>query len=379
MRVAGLAKVEVPGIENVDVTKEVPGHMAYRTNIPKLLRKMDWAVTSDEFNEIEDPDPDNHEKRQRELINEIEEARAELEAKPEKRRFGIFRRNQQRAKKKNWETYDETSQAGDAERQGDPNGPLFDVDAIRREAIELAAEGIEIKQLESTMPPMKIDSSALTPPMRSPETNGSRAVGPALRSSDSKSQPASPTTAGLGFTKSDLQPSPLRRNTSDYDHTSGPRNSYFNDNDYSSPSDQLSFAHDDVQLSFEVSHDRPPSLPPKPIAGTSRSPSPRSTAGFGTPASRYGSTPNLVAPPTLAASSTISLPPNPSYHPSRSASPSRTHLPLRDVNEHKSQRNDDPQPNHKLGDASEPGYNSNPWADDDDDFGHEQEVSMTFA
>ena len=75
MRVAGLAPVQIPTIENVNVTELVPGHMAYRAAMPKLLREVGWLVESDEFAEIEDPDPENHEVRQRELINEIEEAR----------------------------------------------------------------------------------------------------------------------------------------------------------------------------------------------------------------------------------------------------------------------------------------------------------------
>ena len=84
MRVAGLAPVLVSGVENINVTDLVPGHMAYRAAMPRLLREVGWIVESDEFTEIEDPDPENHEKRQRELINEIEEARKELEKKPEK-------------------------------------------------------------------------------------------------------------------------------------------------------------------------------------------------------------------------------------------------------------------------------------------------------
>jgi pimeloyl-ACP methyl ester carboxylesterase len=55
-RVAGLAEVtEIPGVENVDVTDLVNGHMAYRTAIPKLLERVGWEITSDEFSEIEDP------------------------------------------------------------------------------------------------------------------------------------------------------------------------------------------------------------------------------------------------------------------------------------------------------------------------------------
>ena len=164
MRIAGLAPVmEIPGLENIDVTQLVNGHMAYRAAMPRLLREVGWEVESDEFTEIEDPDPENHEKRQRELIREIDEARKEAETKPEKRRFGFFKRGKL-AEKKRWETYD------DSMREGDHNGEcnadngagnvLFDIEAIKA---ELASEQIEVRQLESTLPPMKINLNGDTP------------------------------------------------------------------------------------------------------------------------------------------------------------------------------------------------------------------------
>lgn len=169
-RVAGLKAVEnVPGLENLDVTELVQGHMAYRAAMPRLLRHVGWEVESDEFDEIIDPDPENHEARQRELIKEIEDARKEAE-KPEKKRFGFFKRGKP-ADKKNWETYDEKMGAG----KGDINESherknsrvLFDIEAIKR---ELASEAIEVKQLESTLPPMQIDLSG---PKRTTEINSS--------------------------------------------------------------------------------------------------------------------------------------------------------------------------------------------------------------
>lgn len=165
MRVAGLAPVEVPGIENINVTELVPGHMAYRTAMPKLLREVGWIVESDEFTEIEDPDPDNHETRQRELINEIEEARKEIEKKQEKKGWSFWR--QKKAAKKDWEVYDEHSQKA-VDKNGDTaeiaeNPVIFDIDAIRKEVATLSAEGIEVKEIESTLPPMKIDMAATSP------------------------------------------------------------------------------------------------------------------------------------------------------------------------------------------------------------------------
>ena len=164
MRVSGLAPVEgIPGIENFDLTALVNGHMDYRAAMPRILREVGWEVLEDEFAEIEDPDPDNHAERQRELIREIDEARREAELKPEKKRFGLFKRGKM-AEKKAWETYDvdrastlhESTDAGSA-----PGAVLFDIEAIRA---ELASEAIEIKQLESTLPPMKLD---LNPPTES--------------------------------------------------------------------------------------------------------------------------------------------------------------------------------------------------------------------
>ncbi|KAF2118467.1 hypothetical protein BDV96DRAFT_643713 [Lophiotrema nucula] len=172
MRVAGLAPInEVPGIENFNVTELVPGHMAYRAAMPKLMREVGWIVECDEFAEIEDPDPENHEARQRELINEIEDARKELEKKQEKKGFSFWRKKKQT--KKDWEVYDENSQKGglkDADGNPIESPVMFDIDAIRAEVAALAAEGmepIEIKEIKSTLPPMKIDLSQTSPLLHS--------------------------------------------------------------------------------------------------------------------------------------------------------------------------------------------------------------------
>jgi hypothetical protein len=178
MRVAGLAPVlDVPGLENLDVTALVNGHMAYRAAMPKLLREVGWEVESDEFTEIEDPDPDNHEKRQRALIREIDEARKEAETKPGKRRFGFFKRGKL-AEKKGWETYDPSAARPGHSRTGSENslgegGVLFDIDAIRR---ELESEMIEVRELDSTLPPMQIS----TKPNGDPVASGQPSVAAVL-------------------------------------------------------------------------------------------------------------------------------------------------------------------------------------------------------
>ena len=141
------------------MTVFVAGHMAYRAAMPRLLRHVGWEVESDEFVEISDPDPDNHEGRQRELIREIEDARKEAQEKPEKRRFGFFKRGKL-AEKKSWEMYDEKMGEAAAPKHGGPESPgkgvLFDIEAIKR---ELESEQMEVRQLESTLPPMRIELS----------------------------------------------------------------------------------------------------------------------------------------------------------------------------------------------------------------------------
>ncbi|OAQ99596.1 hypothetical protein LLEC1_07502 [Akanthomyces lecanii] len=186
-KVAGLGPIEdCPWIENMDVTEMVAGHMEYRKAMPVLLRKCGWTVTSDEFSEIEDPDPENHGERQRELINEIEEARKELE-KEEKAsnskssRFGIFSRKK-KTDREEWEVYEETAAAeaakngndGAAGKASSNTGVLFDIDAIRAELANEAnyrepdPEVLQIKEIKSTLPPMKLDIPATMVPLSGP-------------------------------------------------------------------------------------------------------------------------------------------------------------------------------------------------------------------
>jgi hypothetical protein len=198
-KVAGLSAVETPGIENVDVTALVPGHMSYRVKMPILLRHVGWEVESDEFTEIEDADPDNHEKRQRELINEIEEARRLMDEKPEKKGFLARFGRKKAPAKKNWETYDDTSSKAlpnDDTKGKEPDAQalqnadlMFDVDAIRREALALATKNpsdieeikshMQIREIQTTLPPMRIVSSPASPPPSKPASVASRPGTPA--------------------------------------------------------------------------------------------------------------------------------------------------------------------------------------------------------
>ncbi|KAK4099755.1 DUF726-domain-containing protein [Parathielavia hyrcaniae] len=184
-RVAGLAPIEdVPGLENMDVSEFVVGHMDYRHAMPRLLRECGWLVESDEFSEIEDPDPDNYQERQRELITEIEEARRELEKEGGKGTkggaFGFFKRKKA-PQKQEWEVYEDSLKAGSKsgrteDKEGNNHGVLFDVDAIRAEIAKesgnkketnnnssnnnLEEELLQVREIKSTLPPIKLELSS---------------------------------------------------------------------------------------------------------------------------------------------------------------------------------------------------------------------------
>ncbi|KAI1494713.1 hypothetical protein F5X96DRAFT_665608 [Biscogniauxia mediterranea] len=166
-RVSGLTAVnEVPGIENIDCTEFVAGHMDYRRAMPRLLRECGWVVESDEFGEIEDPDPDQHRERQRELINEIEEARKELEKEGQQQKkggWGIFGRKK-KGQRQDWEVYEDSKgveRSGKTEdKEGNNHGVLFDVDAIRAELAK--DEELQVREIASTLPPMKLEMPAAT-------------------------------------------------------------------------------------------------------------------------------------------------------------------------------------------------------------------------
>ncbi|ORY09448.1 hypothetical protein BCR34DRAFT_487251 [Clohesyomyces aquaticus] len=255
MRVAGLAPVEVLGIENINVTELVPGHMAYRAAMPRLLREVGWSVESDEFTEIEDPDPEKHEERQRELINEIEEARKELEKKPEKKGFSFWRKK--KAEKKEWEVYDENSKAPmGKEGESSTEGPvLFDIDALRAEVAALSYDAIEIKEIKSTLPPMKIDMGAASPkPATSPKPPSS------LRETKSYNDSLNPIPPVLNASSSNLS------THSNGAHSNHSQNSPSKFEEYDENEDA------GMTMTFDTSFKEPPSK--LPVIPPSKSPVP---------------------------------------------------------------------------------------------------------
>jgi hypothetical protein len=304
--------------------------MAYRAAMPRLLREAGWLVESDEFTEIEDPDPENHEQRQRELIDDIEEARRELEkknAEKEKRGSKLSWWRKKKGDKKEWEVYDELSQQHKPiDKNADPariaeNPVMFDIDAIRKEVAALAAEGngkdpvpeFEIKEIKSTLPPMKIDMSAAQPgpygSLRETKSyNDSLGVPSVTKASSTSNLPATNDTHN-GQTKGGWD---------EYDEFDDPGSAH-------------------MTMTFDSSFREP--APSAPL----------SKSGYGTPEKSAWDA-------------------QPSWNDASERPPLRsaTTMPLSSG-----------LPTGMNGAAANPGYNA--WADDDDDeFGKEKEVKMSF-
>ncbi|KAJ4372354.1 hypothetical protein N0V83_004128 [Neocucurbitaria cava] len=367
MGVSGLAPVQVPTIENVNVTDLVPGHMAYRAAMPKLLREVGWIVESDEFTEIEDPDPENHEKRQRELINEIEEARKELEkktAEKEKKGGKLSWWKKKKADKKEWEVYDEKSLAEQhktIDKDADPakiaeNPIMFDIDAIRREVASLAAESkeynaeaeFEIKEIKSTLPPMKIDMS--TVPQTSPRSN--------LRETKSYNDSLGPATLDAKASSA----------TTNGTHTTQGQKSF---EEYDEFDNDAGAAGGPIQMTFDSSFRDPPITP---AASTSKSPLPLSLPD--TP--ERSSSPWENSPSSSNNKSTSWNNNSDTQQPTAATARATTTTtswddpPLAERPPLKTAKTES-----HVNAAVNPGYNA--WADEfDDDFGTEKEVKMSF-
>ncbi|KKA30477.1 hypothetical protein TD95_000634 [Thielaviopsis punctulata] len=343
--VAGLTEVlDVPGIDNFDCTEYVSGHMQYRTAMPRLLREGGWIVESDEFKEIEDPDPDNHQERQRELISEIEEARRALENEGKQEQAGksgfSFWKRKKQLERAEWEVYEDPSKKPGAAGAGagtdlDPNrnsGVLFDVDAMRAELASAAAS-----QGPSTpLHPPSSSAMDIRPPPASvsrtdslrPDTDVSaaRSLSPAPMSASFRSTAGSPLASPL--------PSPSPSALGGYRAPSPAVPPKTVDAAYGFDEYR---EEDEIQMTFDTSFNEPPPPPPEKDVGYS------AASVFAQP---FATTSSSAAADGSTGHETLG----------GSAATATAAVPTISL--------------------------ADPWADyddDDADFGKEKEISMTFA
>lgn len=198
--IAGLRPVErVPEVENVDVTRTVPGHLQYRAFMPLVLDQLGFKTTADYFDEPEDLEAIP----EREVLYD-ESDRQLKTVKTSSGGFGkIFRRNNKAPTiasngGSTPSTVDETSRRGSAVDDDDDLPPREDSahsahvatnagqggvaektlpatalespvpstsalspdDEMAQILAELRESGIEVRELESSLPPLVASSQA---------------------------------------------------------------------------------------------------------------------------------------------------------------------------------------------------------------------------
>lgn len=71
----------IKGVENFDCTDVVDGHLAYRKNMPKLLKRLGISVVSEKFVDIEEGVDSEDIKRKRKLVEDVDAAQKRLSEK----------------------------------------------------------------------------------------------------------------------------------------------------------------------------------------------------------------------------------------------------------------------------------------------------------
>ncbi|KAG5513506.1 hypothetical protein PMAC_000938 [Pneumocystis sp. 'macacae'] len=161
-RIAGLQPIEkLPNIENLDLTDLVDGHMYYREAMPKLMKKLGWVIQSEEFEEIEVPDPDKHRERQRELLESIENAKKgiknskKISKNPSLKKLNIFRK-----KEKN--TINSKTCNNINEQLGSPNSSLpkdYSTFSFDPEKLEELNCNFDTKKFQDTFAMLDLESA----------------------------------------------------------------------------------------------------------------------------------------------------------------------------------------------------------------------------
>ena len=188
------------------------------------MKEAGFLVVAEEFGEMEDPDPDKHRERQIQLYEEIEEAKKmvaaeeaeaikagkkvkkarksgflglwgkEIQAKPS----GYEGSGRKPAAEKpsvvsaEYDPYVEVrgkvgEKLNGSKAVDDDSNVLFDVDKMRD---ELAANGITMKNLESTLPPLKVETPPPVPPLNRASTT------PRVAPPQRPQSPSLPVTSG---------------------------------------------------------------------------------------------------------------------------------------------------------------------------------------
>lgn len=161
--IAGLSPIneEKYNVENYNCSEYVKGHMQYREATPKLLKMVGWEVLDDQFVEIEQPNPEEEERR-RKLISDFEKAQHQKKKKTWYNKiFG-------KKNKEWWENFDENEKEDSNKKSADdtdkektdsddndrePEDPRkevdFNLDALKKEVANIEKEAKRLEKKKS--------------------------------------------------------------------------------------------------------------------------------------------------------------------------------------------------------------------------------------
>jgi hypothetical protein len=200
--IAGLHPVEkVPEVENVDVTRTVPGHLQYRAYVPLVLDELGFKTTADYFDEPEDLNAVPE--REIRYDEQYKEKRPTNFAELWKKRKEQGGSGSQPSTPNKASSMDYDEDADLPPRQEAEVAPAVppteqEMDEMQKVLAELRENGIEVKELESSLPPLPIISTpirtsskaGLMPPVNAPMATYVRASSSGPPSSASSRRPS---------------------------------------------------------------------------------------------------------------------------------------------------------------------------------------------
>ena len=184
--VAGLREVQgVSGVESIDLKDVVEGHLAYRDNLPLILQKCGFAITSDYFEDEEDEEEQErleaeqekvriNEQKLREKEEKLRQKQAEYQERIAKKQEEAERKKAQRLKEHAIKMLEQEAEAKEIKPSGfgwfsRKSSTKSSTSSLRKTQSNAGLDLIndatddfwQPKELPSTMPALIIDSSKL--------------------------------------------------------------------------------------------------------------------------------------------------------------------------------------------------------------------------
>ncbi|KAJ3274251.1 hypothetical protein HDV01_003324 [Terramyces sp. JEL0728] len=149
--VPGLSKVlNVPGVENVDLTELVNGHMEYRSNLPKILNHVGFTISSETYVDQDKELADFKEEVELVKKQRIERRKTEYEQEQKEKQVQQEKKKQEIQEKKLFKPQKAAAVMTKDELVGD--------ELAQMKAVEtMMSEYWQPREITSTLPPLVID------------------------------------------------------------------------------------------------------------------------------------------------------------------------------------------------------------------------------